>query len=89
MASNLATQWLQRLEDHTSAVKALACCLFRGNLLAFDGGGVNKCTRLWNTHMGACLNSVDTSSQVCTFLWSKHEHELHSAHRFSENQLTL
>lgn len=32
-SSNSATQWRHRLEDHTSAVKALAWCPFQGNLL--------------------------------------------------------
>ncbi|KAL6320512.1 hypothetical protein AAG906_007591 [Vitis piasezkii] len=42
------SQWLHRLEDHTAAVKALAC---------------DCCMKFWNTHNGACLNSVDAGSQ--------------------------
>ncbi|KAM7277963.1 hypothetical protein ACFE04_005097 [Oxalis oulophora] len=43
MASvNSATQYLHRLEDHTSAVKALAWCPFQANLLAFGRGGVHS-----------------------------------------------
>ncbi|KAJ6883919.1 cell division cycle 20.2 [Populus alba x Populus x berolinensis] len=60
--SNSATQWLHRLEDHTSAVKA------------------------WH---GACLNSIDTGSQVCSLLWNKNERELLSSHGFTQNQLTV
>ncbi|KAK0579892.1 hypothetical protein LWI29_033159 [Acer saccharum] len=88
-SSNLATLWLHRLEDHTAVVRALAWCPFQGNLLASCGGGADKCIRFWNTHTGACLNSVDTSSEVCALLWSKHKSELLSAHRFTENQLTI
>ncbi|KAF2306642.1 hypothetical protein GH714_020011 [Hevea brasiliensis] len=88
-SSNSATQWLHRLEDHTSAVKALAWCPFQGNLLATGGGGGDRCIKFWNTHTGACLNSVDTGSQVCSLLWSKIERELLSAHGFNQNQLTL
>ncbi|KAJ6757425.1 CELL DIVISION CYCLE 20 CDC20 FIZZY -RELATED [Salix koriyanagi] len=87
--SNSATQWLHRLEDHTSAVKALAWCPFQGNLLASGGGGGDKSIKFWNTHTGACLNSIDTGSQVCALLWNKNERELLSSHGFTQNQLTV
>ncbi|KAJ6951634.1 hypothetical protein D5086_033005 [Populus alba] len=87
--SNSATQWLHRLEDHTSAVKALAWCPFQGNLLASGGGGGDKSIKFWNTHTGACLNSIDTGSQVCSLLWNKNERELLSSHGFTQNQLTV
>ncbi|KAF9625209.1 hypothetical protein IFM89_020766 [Coptis chinensis] len=85
----LLTQWLHRLEDHTAAVKALAWCPFQANLLASGGGGGDRCIKFWNTHTGACLNSVDTGSQVCSLLWNKNERELLSSHGFTDNQLTL
>ncbi|KAK8624233.1 hypothetical protein V6N13_065584 [Hibiscus sabdariffa] len=88
-SSNSPTQWLHRLEDHTSAVKALAWCPFQSNLLATGGGGGDRTIKFWNTHTGACLNSVDTGSQVCGLLWSKNERELLSSHGFTNNQLTL
>ncbi|CAB4289311.1 unnamed protein product [Prunus armeniaca] len=88
-SSNSPTQWLHRLEDHTAAVKALAWCPFQGNLLASGGGRGDRCIKFWNTHTGACLNSVDTGSQVCALLWNKNERELLSSHGFTQNQLTL
>ncbi|KAK6129406.1 hypothetical protein DH2020_036858 [Rehmannia glutinosa] len=88
-SSNAPTQWLHRLEEHTAAVKALAWCPFQGNLLASGGGGGDRCIKFWNTHTGACLNSVDTGSQVCALLWNKNERELLSSHGFTHNQLTL
>jgi cell division cycle protein 20 (cofactor of APC complex) len=83
------TQWLHRLEDHLAAVKALAWCPFQSNLLASGGGGSDRCIKFWNTHTGACLNSVDTGSQVCALLWNKNDRELLSSHGFTQNQLTL
>ncbi|PQQ19224.1 cell division cycle 20.2 cofactor of APC complex [Prunus yedoensis var. nudiflora] len=83
------TQWLHRLEDHTAAVKALAWCPFQRNLLASGGGGNDQCIKFWNTHTGACLNSVDTGSQVCALQWNMNERELLSSHGFTQNQLTL
>ncbi|KAF8671746.1 hypothetical protein HU200_049867 [Digitaria exilis] len=93
MASSMPSagrnQWLHRLDDHTAAVKALAWCPFQSNLLATGGGGSDRCIKFWNTHTGACLNSVDTGSQVCSLLWNKNERELLSSHGFTQNQLTL
>lgn len=88
-SSSSPTQWLHRLEEHTAAVKALAWCPFQGNLLASGGGSSDRCIKFWNTHTGACLNSVDTGSQVCSLLWNKNERELLSSHGFAQNQLTL
>lgn len=72
-----------------AAVKALAWCPFERNLLATGGGTADRCIKFWNGANGALLNSVDTGSQVCSLLWSKHEKELLSSHGFSENQLCL
>ncbi|MBA0858570.1 hypothetical protein Goshw_028143 [Gossypium schwendimanii] len=88
-SSNSPTQRIHRLEDHTSAVKALAWCPFQSNLLASGGGGGDRTIKFWNTRTGACLNSVDTGSQVCALLWNKNERELLSTHGFTQNQLIL
>jgi cell division cycle protein 20 (cofactor of APC complex) len=45
--------------------------------------------RTWNSQSGACLNEVDTHSQVCALQWSQHEKELVSSHGYSHNQLIL
>ncbi|CAN7010627.1 unnamed protein product [Brassica oleracea var. botrytis] len=87
--SSASSRWLHRLEEHTSAVKALAWCPFQSNLLATGGGGTDGAIKFWNTHTGACLNSVDTGSQVCALLWSKNDRELLSSHGFSQNHLAL
>ncbi|KAJ0965521.1 hypothetical protein J5N97_026659 [Dioscorea zingiberensis] len=93
MASpNLAhnqNQWLHKFDDHLAAVKALDWCPFQSNLLASGGGGSDRSIKFWNTHTGACLNSVGTGSQVCSLLWNKNERELLSSHGFTQNQLTL
>ena len=73
----------------STITKALAWYPFQSNLLATGGGGSDRCIKFWNTHTGACLNSVDTGSQVCSLLWNKNERELLSSHGFTHNQLTL
>jgi cell division cycle protein 20 (cofactor of APC complex) len=90
MAShNSTSQYLHRLDEHCVAVKALAWCPFQRNILASGGGSADRSIKFWNTHTGACLNTVDTHSQVCSLLWNRHERELLSSHGFSQNQLTL
>jgi len=80
---------LHRVTEHTAAVKALAWCPFQGNLLASGGGTADRCIKFWNTHTGACLNSIDTHSQVCALQWNTREREILSSHGYSQNQLCL
>lgn len=77
------------LTQHQAAVKALAWCPFHRGQLASGGGTADRTIKFWNSNSGAVLNSVDTGSQVCSLLWSKHNKELCSSHGFSENQLIL
>ena len=59
------------------------------NLLASGGGTADRTIKFWNAHTGAMLHSVDTGSQVCALLWSRHHKEIVSSHGFSQNQLCL
>jgi cell division cycle protein 20 (cofactor of APC complex) len=77
------------LSDHKAAVKALAWCPFKRELLCSGGGTADKTIKFWNTQNGSLLNSVDTGSQVCSLIWSNHQKELVSSHGFSQNQLIL
>jgi len=77
------------LNDHQAAVKALAWCPWQHNLLASGGGSADRTIKFWNTHTGALLNSIDTESQVCSLMWSKHQKEIVSSHGFSKNQLCV
>lgn len=90
MAShNPSSQYFHQLDEHCAAVKALAWCPFQSNLLASGGGSSDGSIKFWNTQTGACLNTVDTHSQVCSLLWNRHERELLSSHGPNQNQLTL
>ena len=77
------------LTEHQAAVKALAWCPFHRGVLASGGGTADRTIKFWNVNSGAILNSIDTGSQVCSLLWSKHRREICSSHGFSENQLIL
>jgi cell division cycle protein 20 (cofactor of APC complex) len=89
LSNNSSNRWIHRIEDHTAAVKALSWCPFQSNLLASGGGMGDNCIKFWNTNTGACLNSLNTGSQVCCLLWNKHEREILSSHGFDDNQLIL
>ncbi|GAU29595.1 hypothetical protein TSUD_164430 [Trifolium subterraneum] len=84
-----STRWLHKFDEHTAAVKALAWCPFQSNLLASGGGKGDQCIKLWDTHTGARLNSVDTGSEITALLWNKNERELLSSHGVVQDQLTL
>lgn len=77
------------LTHHTAAVRALAWCPFQPNLLASGGGTADRTIRFWNTNTGACLNTVNTNSQVCQLMWSTNYKEIVSSHGYSQNQLTV
>jgi cell division cycle 20, cofactor of APC complex len=77
------------LKHHKAAVKALDWCPFHRGLLASGGGTADRTIKFWNTSSGCVLNSIDTGSQVCSILWSRHQRELCSSHGYSENQLVL
>lgn len=83
------TEARYRLDHHTSAVKAVAWCPWQANTLASGGGAADRCIKIWNTRTGACLNSVDTGSQVCGLVWSRTHKELVSSHGYSQNQLAV
>lgn len=78
-----------RLDHHNAAVKALAWCPWQSNVLATGGGTADRQLRFWNTATGACINSIDTKSQVCSILWSPNDKELVTSHGYSNNQLTV
>ncbi|XP_076750888.1 cell division cycle 20 protein fzy isoform X1 [Xylocopa sonorina] len=87
--SHTHTQPLYSLNQHQAAVKALAWCPWQNNILASGGGTADRTIRFWNCNTGACLNTVDTKSQVCSLLWSTTYKEIVSGHGYAQNQLTI
>ncbi len=80
---------LHALNQHQSAVKALAWCPWQPDVLATGGGTSDRTIKFWNSASGSCLNSVDSGSQVSALAWNSEYRELLSAHGFSHNQLTV
>src|SRR5690606_23706310 len=74
------------LTDHNAAVKAIDWCPWQANLLASGGGTADRMLRFWNTKTGACVNAIDTESQICSIKWSTHYRELVTSHGYSKNQ---
>jgi cell division cycle protein 20 (cofactor of APC complex) len=71
------------LESHTAAVKGLAWCPYRSDMLATGGGTADGCIKLWSAISGNMLKSVSTNSQVSSLIWGRHHQELYSSHGFS------
>ena len=86
---NMNTSPRHQIMHHQAAVKAIAWCPHQPNLLASGGGTADRKICFWNTTTGALLQEIDTNSQVCSLVWSKHEKEILSSHGFTQNQLTL
>jgi cell division cycle protein 20 (cofactor of APC complex) len=84
-----AGRLLRRLTEHTAAVKALAWCPTKQELLATGGGSQDRCIRIYNVATGAVLACVDTAAQVSGLIWHPVYKEIISAHGFSDNQLVL
>ncbi|XP_068143642.1 cell division cycle protein 20 homolog [Drosophila tropicalis] len=84
-----ATEPLHQFNEHQAAVRALAWCPWQPNTLATGGGTADRCIKFWNVSNGSLIKSVDSKSQVCALLFSRHYKELISAHGFANNQLTI
>ncbi|KAH8263094.1 hypothetical protein KR044_004314 [Drosophila immigrans] len=84
-----ASEPLHKFTEHQAAVRALAWCPWQPNTLASGGGTADRCIKFWNVHNGTLIKSVDSKSQVCSLLFSRHYKELISAHGFANNQLTI
>eukprot|EP00768_Dysnectes_brevis_P005433 gnl/Dysnectes_brevis/3921_a5102_406.p1 GENE.gnl/Dysnectes_brevis/3921_a5102_406~~gnl/Dysnectes_brevis/3921_a5102_406.p1 ORF type:complete len:441 (+),score=88.63 gnl/Dysnectes_brevis/3921_a5102_406:139-1323(+) len=80
---------VRELLGHVGAVKALAWCPWQQNLLATGGGSADRSIRFWSAESGACLNHVDTHSQVSSLVWNPHEREILSAQGYGQNSLAL
>jgi cell division cycle protein 20 (cofactor of APC complex) len=80
---------LHRINAHEAAVKALAWCPWKNNLLASGGGTADRCIKFWNTVSGEMMQSIDTNSQVSALIWNPHGREILSSHGFMHNQLCL
>jgi cell division cycle 20-like protein 1 (cofactor of APC complex) len=84
-----SSQPVNRFNEHTAAVKAIAWSPHQHGLLCSGGGTADRCIRFWNTLSGSSLNCIDTGSQVCNLQWSKNCNELVSTHGYSLNQIIL
>jgi cell division cycle protein 20 (cofactor of APC complex) len=80
---------LGQLKEHKAAVKALAWCPWKNNVLATGGGSSDRCIKLWDVSDNHCFCNVDTGSQVSALEWNRHEKEVLSAHGYCFNQLAL
>jgi cell division cycle 20-like protein 1 (cofactor of APC complex) len=84
-----STSPIAKFSDHKAAVKALAWSPHQRGLLVSGGGTADRTIRFWDTLTSEALSVVDTNSQVCSLMFSKHSNELVSTHGYSQNQVVV
>lgn len=82
---------IKKITDHKAAVKAIAWCPTKRNVLASGGGSHDQTIKFWNTQLNdvTLIDSVPSGSQVCNMVFSSHSNELISTHGYSQNQMIL
>ena len=78
-----------QIDEHASAVKAMAWSPHQQNLLLTGGGYTDKTIKVWNTLSMTMINEVCTESQVCNLLFSKTSNEFVSTHGLYGNQIIV
>lgn len=79
------------IQEHVAAVRALAWCPWRNEVLATGGGSADRKICLWEVKGDKPVKTdqVKTNSQVCSLLWAPNHKELVSSHGFSENSIMI
>ncbi|CAL8072106.1 unnamed protein product [Calicophoron daubneyi] len=77
------------LSEHQAAVKALAWCPWKPNLLCTGGGTADHTLRFWNAATGNCAKSVDVTTQVSGIIWNSEYREILTAHGGPKNDLAI
>ncbi|KAI5172783.1 cell division cycle 20, cofactor of APC complex [Nematocida sp. LUAm3] len=78
-----------RLQEHTSAIRAVAWCPWKQGILATGGGTDDRTIRVWDTEKGKALQRVDTGSQVTGILFSEKYKELITTHGYTSNSVCI
>ncbi|KAH6790448.1 hypothetical protein C2S51_005454 [Perilla frutescens var. frutescens] len=55
---------VHRFDHHCAAVKALAWCPYKYNVLASGGGSGDGSIKIWNTQKGTCTSNTETNAQA-------------------------
>jgi cell division cycle protein 20 (cofactor of APC complex) len=86
------------LQDHQAAVRAIAFCPWDPKIFAtgiyalhcsyiLGGGHEDRKIRFFHSETAQLIRETETSSQVCSLLWSTHYQELLSAQHSIDDQL--
>lgn len=75
--------------EHQAAIKAVAWCPWKSNIIATGGGTADRKLRIWNTQNGTNLHEVDTKSQISAVLWNTEYRELITSHGYQNNELII
>lgn len=76
-------------KNHKAAVKAIAWSERSRGLLATGAGTADRCIRVWNTADKTLVDFRDTTSQICSIVFSKLDDEIITTHGFSQNDVCV
>lgn len=88
-SQNSFSQPKYQFRQHQAAVKALAWSPHEKNILLSGGGSLDKTIKIWNINTGNLVNSIETTSQICSIVWSNYEKEFLVAQGYNDNILSL
>lgn len=69
--------------NHDAAVKAIAFCPWRRELVATGGGSNDKCIHFFHTPSGAALATISVSAQVTSLIWNTTRREIAATFGYS------
>ena len=70
-------------------MRALAWSPHNFGTLASGGGNYDKTIKFWNVNSSESTYTINTDSQVCNLVFSKHSNEFVSTHGYSRNQIMV
>ncbi|CAH8574729.1 unnamed protein product [Dicrocoelium dendriticum] len=89
ISQRTTSQPVVSLAEHQAAVKALAWCPWKNNLLCTGGGTADHTLRFWNASTGKCAKSVDVVAQISGIIWNSDYREIVTSHGTPKNQLVI
>ena len=80
---------VQCYTEHKAAVRALCWSPHNFGTLVSGGGNYDKTIKFWNVNTNESVHTINTDSQVCNLVFSRHSNELVSTHGYSKNQIMV
>lgn len=84
---DLSKPELKYFLPHQAAVKAIAYCPWSTAILATGGGSRDRTIRFWHTNSGTLLDSLKTSGQITSLIWSECKKQIAATFGFTGTKM--